>query len=558
LDTSASKPGHRRFFLLLFGLSLAAYGRLLLQPGVFGDDPQLLYAFHRFGLAGYRDALGYSRPFGGWVYTLLYPLAGGQPLAWQFCALLLRSAGAGLLFDLLRRLGPGWRAPAVWAALLCLLYPGFSQQAHALQFALHWAALCAALGSQILMLRAAAAKDRRKSLPLLFSSLILCALGIFSTEYFFGLELLRPLLLRYFIKNGKQSSRKGRMQLWLPYLFISIVFIFWRLKMAQIPYPRPLLMEAWLANPAAALRYLLSRIAPDLWKAGGAAWVNSFSFNRSNTSLWLYLSLGGALTAAICLACRKDLLADHANRRAGLLLICAGFLSMLAGEIPLLVSQTPLELDFPQNRTTLCLMVGACLMAAGLLRLLPARAGWLAAALLSGFSAAFQFDTVQGYAGTWRELNSFYSQLAHCAPSLQPGTAILYEEPFIPAYPANSLAALLNWTYDADNTGEAFSYDMLRISERLGNELPALQMGLPIRHGNFSGSTSRVLAVALDAHGCLQILRPADEHNQGLPPLLRQAARISNPGGVILASAKLTNPPPFLDLSVENADCGCR
>jgi hypothetical protein len=105
LDTSASKPGHRRFFLLLFGLSLAAYGRLLLQPGVFGDDPQLLYAFHRFGLAGYRDALGYSRPFGGWVYTLLYPLAGGQPLAWQFCALLLRSAGAGLLFDLLRRLG---------------------------------------------------------------------------------------------------------------------------------------------------------------------------------------------------------------------------------------------------------------------------------------------------------------------------------------------------------------------------------------------------------------------------------------------------------------------
>ena len=260
----------------------------------------------------------------------------------------------------------------------------------------------------------------------------------------------------------------------------------------------------------------------------------------------------------ICLACRKDMLADHANRRAARLLISAGFLGMLAGEIPLFVSQTPLELDFPQNRATLCLMVGACLMLAGLLRLLPARLGWLAAALLAGFSAAFQFDTAQGYTAAWRELSSFYRQLARCAPALEPGTAILYEEPFIPAYPANSLAALLNWTYDADNAGEALSYDMLRISERLGNELPALEMGLPIRHGNFTGSTSRVLAVTLDDQGCLQILRPADEYNQDLPPLLRQAARMSNPGGVILPYAEANIPPPFLNSTVENSNCACK
>jgi hypothetical protein len=43
----------------------------------------------------------------------------------------------------------------------------------------------------------------------------------------------------------------------------------------------------------------------------------------------------------------------------------------------------------------------------------------------------------------------------------------------------------------------------------------------------------------------------------GLPPLLQQTARISNPGGVIRESPQPAGPPVFLNLEIQNPDCSC-
>jgi len=550
------KIAHRRCLLLLIGMGLAAYGLLIIRPGIFGDDAQLLYAFHRFGLAGYGTALGYSRPCGLWVYGLLYPLLGDHPGLWQLAAVLLRILSACLFFDLLRRARESWRLPALWAAGLCLLYPGFSQQAHALQFSLHWCALSAGLASQILMLRAADTAGKQKSRLLSLAALLLAGLGIFSTEYFFGLEALRPLLLAVHQRDGHRLPPRESLQRWLPYGSILLIFLIWRLFVSEIPYPQPLLLDALVRDSAVALAGLLARAPQDLWKAGALAWANVFNIHNLNMPLWQYLAIGAALAAAMFFACPAEAADGNTNSQSAFFL-CAGLLALLAGALPLWVSSTPLELSFPENRATLCLLAGAGLLAAGFFRLLPAWLGRLAAGLLIGFSAVFQFNIARDYQQAWQELGSFFGQLTRCAPALEPGTAVLYEEPFISSYPANALAALLNWTYDPQNRGEILSYDMLRVSERLGEGLPALELGLPIRHGSFSGSTSQVLAVALDEQGCLRILRPGGEYPAHIHPFLRQAMRISNPGSVIKNTAQPASPPAFLNFSSINDNCVC-
>jgi hypothetical protein len=555
----SKRTQHPLFVLLaLFLFSLPAYGWLLLRPGIFGDDPQLLYAFHRYGLSGYADALGWSRPFGIWVYALLLPLSGENLLVWQLSAVLLRVSSAWLLYLLLRETDETWQMTGALAAFACLLYPGFSQQAHALQFLLHWSALSACLGSQWLMLRALQVKDKYKSLALNILSLLLAALGIFSTEYFIGVEMLRPFLLWYHLKTqaGQKRPLKSTIVRWLPYLGLLLAFLIWRLFLADIPYPQPLLLVEIGQNPNSAAGYLLARIPSDLWQSGVLAWVRIF--NPVLFEGWFKIGMGLLSAVVFCFLFRNCIQEKAGERlRISLLFIALGLLSMLTGGLPLWVSRTPLEISFPANRTTLCLLAGSCLMLAGLLRLLPARIGLVAASLLIGSSVVFQFNVSQDYSKAWDKLSDFFQQLTRCAPGLEPGTLILYDNLPIRYFPANSYAALLNWSYDPHAETGRKAYDVFQISERLGNALPALEKGLPVRHGNFLGSTSKALVIALDENGCLRFLGKEDAVSAEFSPLLRQAALLSNFEMINVDPINIAVPPTFMQPILHTSSCRC-
>jgi hypothetical protein len=569
--------------LLFVGISLAAYGDLLTHAGLFGDDPQLLYAFHRYGLAGYQRALGWSRPFGIWIYAILFPLIGEHVFLWQLCALLLRTLSTWLLYRLLCETRREWRLPAIWAGLACLLYPGFSQQAHALQFILHWAALSAGLASQILMLKAVkmeagsvtqrqaqGAPPQKKYLIPYLLSILLAGLGIFSTEYFIGLEVLRPFLLWLAFKqvNRNKVPIAALVKKWLPYIGLVLVFAIWRLFLAEIIYPQPLLLQELANDAQSALAGLWARIPTDIWKSSGLAWAQIFPSNERLTLLgnpsnrvhldfWMNLCVGLVIALLPWTALRqvnKDQPQGRLN--TSIVFLGLGLVLLFAGGVPLWISKTPLALSFPENRATLCLMTGACLWLAGLVHLLPARAGVAVISIILGLAAAYQINISRDYKRAREMMGDFLQQLSTCAPGLEEGTAILYEEPFIPSYPANSLAAFLNWTYSPDEKDESLSYDMLRVSERLGNAIPALEAGLPIRHGCFSGSTSHVLVVALDENGCLHILKAYEKPEMDIPPIIQAARRLSNPD-VIVMSAAQAKPPEFIEGGRQEPVCAC-
>ena len=98
-------------------------------------------------------------------------------------------------------------------------------------------------------------------------------------------------------------------------------------------------------------------------------------------------------------------------------------------------------------------------------------------------------------------------------PGLKPNTLVLMNDGALNYYADNSLAAALNWIYDPNNHAPAqIHYALFFPTNRIGNNLPALQAGLPIQYnylvGMFNGNTSQVVAFYYQPPGCLRVLDP--------------------------------------------------
>jgi hypothetical protein len=120
-------------------------------------------------------------------------------------------------------------------------------------------------------------------------------------------------------------------------------------------------------------------------------------------------------------------------------------------------------------------------------------------------------------------------------PEIEPGTSLVINDmDSLSLYQDDSLSAILNWTYAPENTSGEMQYMMQYLSVRLGREIPALELGLPIeqsiRSQHFSGSTDRMIVVFYQPTGCLRVLDDQDPYRLpfGFPEELREALPLSN------------------------------
>ena len=102
----------------------------------------------------------------------------------------------------------------------------------------------------------AAVRLRRWFWPLYLLSIVLSVLSMFSVEYFFGLELLRPLVL-WLVLSDSLSNRKQRLlrtlALWAPYLLVMGGFLVWRVAFSTTPRGQVTLLEHIQARPLQTL-----------------------------------------------------------------------------------------------------------------------------------------------------------------------------------------------------------------------------------------------------------------------------------------------------------------
>ncbi|MGH2582284.1 MAG: hypothetical protein ACRDFQ_05250 [Anaerolineales bacterium] len=565
--------GPYRIPLVLLGACVLAYGLFSTSLGFYWDGWPFAWISETFGNAGLVRYFSTNRPVWGWLYQITTPLIGAHPATWQIFGLVMRWGSGVALWLLLRKLWPGQHEAAAWAALLFVLYPGFSQSSIANMYGHFYIVLAIALLSLWLHLKMVPSPDRfrtknsdtkkrivkpgigtlnllsRNNLGVTIISLALATYCIFATEYFFGLELFRPLLL--FIALPPFSFRqriKSVFSLWWPFGLLILIYAYWRIFVLGFQTYDPVAFVT--AAPASqTILQLIARIVGDILRGGLAAWAVPITklvqLDWASRFPWIALVLIFAAAIQFFILLRQKAETPPGFSRA---LTTLGLSALILGGLPVWAIGLPIRFSFPNDRLTLPMMAGASILVVGLCYLLVRstilRRGFFA--VLAGLALAFQFLTGADYRQDWKYQQSFFWQLAWRAPHIQSETILILNELEWLHITDNSLVAPINWLYAPGNDNDQLEYYVafVPLRTRPGSLLDPLAPGHKIHSdylvANFEGSTDRALVLLFDPPSCLRVLDPI--YDQGYPQLpdgLREAVPLSKPIDLISSSGTI-------------------
>ena len=254
---------------LLLGVCLLAYGLQTPWLGYYLDDWIILAAYNA---GGAERLLQYAfignRPLVFWIWWLGFELLGSAPLGWHLWTLLWRVLTVWAAWLALRELWPQHARRVLWAALLFAVYPLFFQQPTALTYSFHW--ICFSLYCISLYWLIRAVREPRRYLLFTSLAILSTAIQLFSSEFYVGLELLRPLIIFLALQPAELSPRKrlARSALqWGPYLALFCGYLLWRLVfMPTTGTDRntPEILVGILTTPLSTLPLLVSMVLQDL------------------------------------------------------------------------------------------------------------------------------------------------------------------------------------------------------------------------------------------------------------------------------------------------------
>ncbi len=643
--------------IILTVVTLLAYGLFAAQQGFHWDDWGFVWMARFGGNERLFEYFSVARPVLAYLYMVTLRLIGPNPLAWQIFALIWRAASAIAMWWALRqvfvvspagRVGGGFRyaenatqppppyrdrgakqsspesgialtasfdyaplrsghrlatlAPGAsagvteqqifWVSLLTLLYPGFSQHSIAIaygHYSLLFTVFWLSLGLMVVALRA----EKRKWLPM-SAALLLSAWSLFSAEYAFGLELLRPFFLCFALANLLTSSdtqhatrntqhvtRNSQLatslrrvaRIYLPYLLILASFLIWRVFIFGFHMYQAELFDSTEAGAPLALSELPRTVMDAILTAAWRAWLTLLDF----TAFQDFSSRLLLLTLAILLGSFAFLLfydsrfttdqnpndtqratrnTQHVTRNSypvsPLTWITLGLLALLTAGIPFYVANLPIQLGFPNDRFLMSFAFGAASLLVGLTGLIPNRDyRAVALSLLVALSMGKQIQYAHAFREDWEQQKSFFWQLAWRAPRIQPHTVLLSDDSAIRFSVDYSLAGPLNWIYNPDNPQGDVNYAYFFIGTRLHHELPDLKENLPIetnvRLSNFHGSTSDMLVFQFRPPACLHILDPRYDSDLPAPPNSIDITRDFLADGVPVLTARTLQALPLSD-----------
>ncbi len=545
---------------LILLLVALAYGLLIPWMGFYWDDWPFAWFLKFFGPAEFIESFRPFRPLLGPIFAVTTSIFGGHPVVWQILGLVIRFLLGLEVWWLLRKVWPTRQQSALWVVLLFTVYPAYGQQWVALThinqelIPLLFLLFSLIITTQIL---------RNKNTPKYFTVLAIAlqALGLFSTEYFFGLEILRfffiLIIFAEAIHDRKDLLKKSILQ-WLPYFIVWIVNAAWTYS-----YHKSTAYSSYEINALSALSLLafINEFITTLSLSGFSAWLGTFS---------IFAAVDGSATQVIAFAillvsvvivffvmqaqtegldtADEHRLLDHQHNilhashitshesSFGWQATLIGIIVIFAGRLPSWAAGLPLKIEFDYDRFFVSIMLGASLFIVGLATLVlrEGRAKLILLSILIGMSTAYQFTVANTYRRDWANQQDFFWQLAWRAPAIKENTALLtYELPF--KYASDlQLTAPLNWIYAPELQGRDIPYVLFYLKTRFSAfEIKANEpIELKYRTVDFNGNTSNSVVIYKEADGCLRVLDPIYGNAETVPganDYLVNAIPLSNP-----------------------------
>ena len=559
-----TKTKYTPFAILVF--LIASFGILIPSLGFYWDDWPMIWLGNLTGTSGYIDALAGDRPFLAGIYLLTTSVLGSTPIAWHILALLSRWLTAFTLWWTLKKLWPKNEEQIAWITLLFAIYPGFKQQSIAVIYSNGFFLLTAQFLSFGLMLQAIKTQSQRKYWLLTAAGMLSLAACAFSTEYYIGLEMIRPLLIWLMIAKPGLKRKQGMVQTlryWAPYLGTIIIYLIWRVFIFAFPTYTPETLEELSISPLQSTLGLVNTVFQDIVTSGWRAWFSVFHFPSLTelTSKSAMLSAGITFSAASLAIFYLIKLHPEKNSPSKktistqwpLQAMLLGGVALLFSGAPYWVSGLPVQLRFPWDRFTLSFMLGSAIFLVGFIDWLFRKRiqKIILVGLIIGMASGANFDIGNTFRRDWIAHNDFFWQLTWRAPQLKPGTSILTHQLPLNYYSDNSLTAPLNWVYAPNNHDTNIPYYMGFTTVRKGQSIPAFENDLPIyqdyRNATFKSTTSEAVIIFYSPPGCLKIVDPTFNADFPIyPDHLKEAFPISHPEQIIYAPDQPAVPPQHI------------
>jgi hypothetical protein len=569
-------------------VAVFAYGLLLPLTGFYWDDWPFAWIARFQGPSEFIPAFLGFRPFLGPIFYLTTSVLPANPAVWQLFAILIRFLSAWAAWYSLRQVWPRAHRLGLSAALLFLVYPGYSQHWVALtHINQEWISLIAYTLSFGIGVRAVRAEQ--PSSALVAVAVCLQIVGLLPTEYFVGLEFLRPVLFWIVLSEypRRPASRLAvTLKLWAPYLLMWLVNAAW----LGFYYGSGLYISYDLAAARAfpGLLRLLGDLGWAFLKAGLYVWVQivplalSAVSAPSSLATFAIIVLTFAIVGPYLLKLDLPPLTGTTARVRGTSVprslgagdrglaarwaVLVGIIGILLGRLPSSAADLPLTLQSSFDRLTISMLPGASLFVAGLVQmsLHTRRARDLTIACLVALGVGQQFFNANIFRRDWERQNEIYWQLAWRIPSLAPHTAILTQQMPLDYETDLGMTAAVNWIYAGDDAGPfELPYAVVYTEKRLGGEvLPALEpdlpMRLPLRRAEFIGNTSDVLAVYVPPSGCLRVFDPSLDDGgtySRFSEAVTAAIPLSDPSRILIGDRSASPPSPPFGEEPEHAWC---
>jgi hypothetical protein len=541
--------------IVLVGVAVLAFGLLLPKLGFYWDDWPVVFLGKTHGdfWQYYRS----DRPFMAWPDLAFLFVAGENPLRWQVSSLLTRISTILGFWWVLNLLWPKAKPQVFSAALLFSIYPVFLSQSMAITYKTHFTCLCIYLLSVALMLLAL--RKPRYFILFMILALVADAVQLVTLEYFWGLELLRPVLL-WIVIAEKDEARKQVLKKavlnWLPYLFLFCGVVVWRFFILNLAEDRnaPTLLFSFFQTPVSSTIYLFLQMLRDSIYLLISNWLGVFQVQTLDASTPMnLLSWGLALFVVVVFyfylsfVYRKGDENQQVTPSWSRQAMAVGFFALLVGMIPIWVTNRQVSIGMYSDRLAIPAMVGASIFISGLLfSFLPK---WshraLIFATLVGLSVGFHARIANEYRWDWTAQQRFFWQLYWRAPAIKPDTSILSEGGLFHYVTRYSLATAINALYPVPRGTTDVPYWVFELDDTdVTNLGKGAVLNAALRTLTYSASVGNSLVILYDKtqNSCLWILSATDIYYQSLPLHTQDALPLSNLNQILPTSNDSTFP----------------
>lgn len=561
---------------LLFVLCLLAYGLLIPWIGFYWDDWVFAWTANFLGPGEFIPSFLPFRPFLGPIFALTTSLLGASPCVWQIFGLVIRFCTGLAAFWSLQQIWPKAKLQVLLTSLFFVVFPGYNQQwvafTHVNQELIPLIAYLLSLGFMV-----KAIQTQPNSLKFTLIALFFTFFGLFPTEYFFGLELLRPIILWFVQREKASKSRtilKKTFQAWLPYLALwlsNLIFLYlYHNSTYYQSYGLSIVSFADSGLKAFALQ-ALENLIQAIVTTGFHSWANTIGLLTNPLSqITSWVTLGLICISFIILYYLvprvniKERFPD-VTTSFGHQAVVLGLFGILAGRIPSWLAGLPLLIEFSWDRFMLSTMLGGSLFIIGLIDYFIQNRNrkLLVACLLIAFAVGWQFTKANSFRREWENQRQLLWQLSWRIPALKDNTLVITHEFPFTYVTDQSLSGALNWVYAPEVTSHRLPFMLAYTKARLGSALlPALQPDMPItanfRTMTFHSTTDKMVVVFQENPGCLRVMDSTYSNKDTVPGvtyMLLDAIPFSNLEQIITDAAQPHLSPSVFGKEPEHTWC---